>query len=201
MYSLEFLHLKVETFRLHEKHSKPRQKKNSKDANIRINLGIALQQLDDIDQAAYQFSEALALKPNLEKAAILLSSILSRFNLSQPEKLNHTGLVAALSNNTIEKQAIVDISISILKQNSDISEALALLKNEKKEQAACFLLEKKTCKTFKSQLFLEAMQNGKNTDHEFEKLLIALRQYALISIPYDRMQNEKAFFSFLTIFN
>ena len=191
------LALKSGSFEAAEKALSVAVKANKKDASIRYNYGIALQQLGYIDEAAREFSEALAIKPSFINAAKLLSGLLRRFNIEEPDILNPSGMIASLNTDSIDKQPLVDTAIQSFLRKNDIAEALKLMSEKQVDRAVEKLIAKKTSHTFKDNLFLEALANGKNTNSELEELLTKIRHYILVNIPPSRMVEDRSIFPFI----
>lgn len=162
-----------------------------RDPGILVNLGLALERSGEIDEATRVLGDALALKPRSQEIARRFSSLVRRFNLSDPGSVPGAAIKAALEFDTLDRQPIVELAIAHCLAGSDLSEAIASAQAGKAEEAAHDLLGKSVSRTLGSELLLQALQRGKNTDPVFERLLAAVRRLILSTTPASRFSDER----------
>ena len=99
-------------------------KANRRDPAILVNLGIARQGLGDIDMAARNMSDALAMAPTEITIARPFQALVSRFQIDDPSHLNSFGLKAALAFDQFDRQPLVELAFAHAMSAPDLREAL-----------------------------------------------------------------------------
>lgn len=164
-----------------------------RDPGVLVNLGLTLQRLGEIDEAAVMMCDALALKPGSTDIAGRFSTLVRRFHVKRPCNLNASGLKAALAFDTFDRQPFVELAIGHALGQPELSDAMASTRAGEAEEAAANLLEKRTAKGLRNDLLLLALERGKNTDPWFERLLVVLRRLILLALPEERFHEDRVF--------
>ena len=170
---------------------------DKRNARLRMSLAFAHQQLGYVDQAAQQYTEALALKPRLEEAAQRLNWLVLRYKVTDPAALNRSGLAAALSHTGFEAQPIVDITLAALMQDDALAEALQLVAGGDGDAAASKLLTGRLSRALRDNLMIAALRTGKVTNYPLEELLTAVRRKIVTDIGPERMREDKDILPFV----
>lgn len=158
-----------------------------------INLAAVLLKLDDFDATAEALSKALRADLTNTLAAQRLASLLRRFRLEAPARLDAFGLKAALTADDIDRQPVAVAALAKLKSET-LAEPLAMGRARGWLEAAQALIARKTAKALHDYLLLAALRHGLNTDPEIERLLTGLRQ-AILALETERF-GDKALVGF-----
>ncbi len=163
----------------------------SHDPRVLVNLGLVLQGKGEIDEAARTLSKALSLEPKKVEFARPFHALARRFVVRHPETLNRAGLKAALDFDTLDLQPMVELALSHIYAQPDLSEARTRAKQGDACKTASDLLDKRPAKILSDELFLKALRTGKNTDPDLERLLVSFRYYLLLSMPPERFEEDR----------
>ncbi len=164
-----------------EHHCRRNVQRRPKSGPLRYDLALALTAAGDPAEAVEQCSKALALQPNLHRAARLLGSLLQRYALNAEIDIAPRGLEAAFAFVDVDRQALGNAAVAYLKNQPPLSDALRCGRNDGWNAAAAFLLTDKGRKFLQNRLFRSVLTHSVNTDLELEFLLTALRRHFLLS--------------------
>jgi len=153
-------------------------KRDPRNAALRYNLALAEERLGDIADAAAQLTAALRIDPRLTDAARRLGRLLMRYVISAPERLDGFGLKAALANEDVARQAIVEVALRhVFATRSSLAAARSA-----PEEAAGRLLLARTDEALRDDLLLAALKCGVVREEGQERLFTRLRRIILLDL-------------------
>ena len=160
-------------------------KEDADNARNRFHLGIIQESLGNDAEAAEQLTIALRLDPKSNDAARRLAGLFGKGVVRGSPRLDHSGLIAALSFDAIDRDLVAAASVHHLTTLPPFSRLLAAGKTEGWDAVAqrVFLSPERTI--FGNALLLELLQRGIIAHADFEQFLTALRKALLLHIPPD----------------
>lgn len=164
---------------------------DQRNAGLRYNLAISLERNGEIDDAAVSLTDALRLKPDMLEAANRLARLLSKYEISEPARLDAAGLMNAMSVPGAATESIGAMAISILKIGGPLFEALQNGALTSWDETADALLKTRTAPLLRDPLFLRALTAHVNSDGDVEHLLMALRR-TILQLPAERFTDKAA---------
>ena len=150
-----------------------------KSAEARFNLARALVSAGNPAEAVEQCSKSLELRSEFRYAARLLASLLQRYALNDEIEISPRGLLAAFRFIDVDRQALCNAAIALLKFSAPLADAVALGNTAGWDAAAAYLIKGKGRKLLQDRLLRAALTHGVNTDVELEFLLTAIRKQIL----------------------
>jgi SAM-dependent methyltransferase len=162
----------------------------------RLGLAQALRQQGNVGEAAIVLSEALAIPPVSVDAARLLSVLLQRFQLEEPDDLRPAGLRAALSFSDVDRQPIVRTALDWLKRFGVLKEPIARGRADGWNAVAEGILADRKGTVIRDRLLQDGLAAGFNSDAEIEHLLTAVRRRVLLDVSDADLLRNKDLFQF-----
>lgn len=164
---------------------------DKRNTELRVGLGFAHQQLGDIDSAAREYCEALAIKPGNAEAGGYLNALVRKYQIEDPSQISKFGLIAALSQQRFDAQPMADLSFAALAKQGELAKALDDVQSGRADDAARDLVGARTAKVLRDKLLLTALQSGKITNIAFEQLFTAVRKVVLCELNAQRMRQDR----------
>lgn len=130
--------------------------------------------------AAERCARALAARPDYPQAAQLLAGLLQRYEFAADIDIAPRGLEAAFAFADVDRQALCNGAITLLKGRSPLADIVAKGRTADWESAADMLI-RKGARLLRDTLFAAALTHGVVSDIEIERLLTALRRLLLLS--------------------
>jgi SAM-dependent methyltransferase len=167
-------------------------KADRRNASLRYNLALVLDQLGEIDESAGALTEALRLKPDMVEAARRLSRMCARYRFSNPAGLDPFGLKAALAFDTASRQPLVEVALAhVFATEPPLIEALAATRPGADATAAArTLLRRRKSDGIGNALLTSALECGVVTDPRIERLLTAARRVLLLDPSEDDVRDR-----------
>ncbi len=131
-------------------------------------------------EAVERCSHALVAQPDFPEAARLLAALLQRYEFNAETELSPRGLEAAFAFANVDRQALCNGALALLKFRPPLADALARGRAEGWDAAAA-RLTRKGALLLRDRLFALALIHGVVADIEIEFLLTALRRRLLLS--------------------
>lgn len=157
-------------------------KADRRNAPLRYNLALVLEQMGEIDECAGALTDALRLKPDMVEAARRLSRLRARYRFSDTAALDPFGLKAALAFDTASRQPLVEAALAhVFATEPPLAEALAAARPGGDATAAArTLLRRRKSDGIGNALLTTALERGVVTDPDIERLLTATRRVLLL---------------------
>ncbi len=165
--------------------------------NVRLCLANTLERSGDVDAAAREYCEVLALRPAHSVAVRQFSSLLRRFRVEDVGALSAVGLKAAIGASTPAVQLVVNTALRRLEATGDLADPLAQVGAGQADALAADLLRKGQKAATRNELLLRSLGFGKVSSVPLEHLLTALRKELLLNVSSERMTEDKFLFQFV----